>query len=473
MVKLEQVVEDGWTAEVQPSHFGTMHLSPPPYPTDNFPLGGIDDALFGLGRVFPSAPLPGMLSTHGTDEMHRGAYTNVGGTTPQWSPSALSAPSTTELEYYQLALGGYETSDATHSSDSFTPSPEPSFDCQSADVPLQPDTMGVDLTVDDVRSLASMCDLLPSGCPDEFKLDDPLDSATTCQMTSTAETWPTTGGSAPAPKLDALADPFDGRSAAVIAAAAAAQASAVAAPGEQRKFWCPFPGCKMRLSRPSHLEKHVRTHTNERPHKCPTCDMAFKTKWTLKKHLRIHSGERPYTCDFPGCGKSFTQRGTYRRHQRLHSADASVFKCHCGKTFKQRSNYNMHRQSHSATREFGCTVCSKAFKSARSLEKHQLLHVTKTADGRKVDLQKLYCRYCAKAFHYVGQPDGSISAADRRHFEAHEAAHTASRIITPGVPTLDLSVPDAVASAAYNTQATSTGSVKQEPAAAQFVLELC
>jgi len=83
----------------------------------------------------------------------------------------------------------------------------------------------------------------------------------------------------------------------------------------RKRFWCTFPGCTMRLSRPSHLEKHMRTHTNERPHECTECDMAFKTKWTLKKHIRTHTGEKPFECEYPGCDKAFTQRGTYRRHQ--------------------------------------------------------------------------------------------------------------------------------------------------------------
>ena len=96
---------------------------------------------------------------------------------------------------------------------------------------------------------------------------------------------------------------------------AAAAMLSLDADADRKRFWCTFPGCTMRLSRPSHLEKHMRTHTNERPHACPQCDMAFKTKWTLKKHIRTHTGEKPFGCEYPGCNKAFTQRGTYRRHQ--------------------------------------------------------------------------------------------------------------------------------------------------------------
>jgi hypothetical protein len=106
-----------------------------------------------------------------------------------------------------------------------------------------------------------------------------------------------------------------------------------------------------------------------------------------------------------------------------------VYTCPCGKTFKQRSNFNMHVQSHAETTEHRCNVCSKTFKSTRSLDKHRLLHATRGPDGRKIDLKKLYCRYCAKAFNYAPEADGSISAASRMEFATHEQSHTATRLL--------------------------------------------
>jgi uncharacterized C2H2 Zn-finger protein len=364
---------------------------------------------------------------------------------------------------YGYGYGDDSRSDATTSST--TPTPEPSLVAAGINPPF--DAMGADLTDDDVRSLAYMCDLLPMW-PDDAVVGSAMAGG---GGGPTSPPWtqpPRPLSEADPPAMHQSPYPTNGYHTTATAAAPAAAIVAAAATADEggapRKFWCPFPGCAMKLSRPSHLEKHVRTHTNERPHRCSTCDMAFKTKWTLKKHLRIHSGEKPYTCEHPGCGKAFTQRGTYRRHQRLHSDEASAFQCHCGKAFKQRSNYTMHLQSHSTTREFPCNLCPKAFKSPRSLEKHQLLHVTsqKTTDGRRVELRKHYCRYCAKAFHYVVTPDGSISEADRDHFVQHEGTHTAARIGDPSsaMPTLSMSMPS------------SSSSMKQEQST-ELVLKLC
>eukprot|EP00035_Acanthoeca_spectabilis_P026368 m.462387 g.462387 ORF g.462387 m.462387 type:complete len:459 (+) comp22636_c0_seq1:458-1834(+) len=184
-----------------------------------------------------------------------------------------------------------------------------------------------------------------------------------------------------------------------------------------RQHPCPFPGCSMVLSRPSHLNKHMRVHTNERPHPCTICDMKFKTKWTLTKHIRTHTGEKPFTCEHPGCSKSFTQRGTFLRHKRLHTTEPTAFVCFCGKGFKQQSNFVAHQAIHTE-HQFKCTLCEREYRTLRSLQKHVLTHVpTETAE-----VKKLYCRWCARRFF-------AVNDSDIREFEEHEASHTETHTV--------------------------------------------
>lgn len=58
--------------------------------------------------------------------------------------------------------------------------------------------------------------------------------------------------------------------------------------------------CNLNCTKPSVLEKHIRSHTNERPYPCVPCGFAFKTKSNLYKHcrsrahqLRAHGAEVP------------------------------------------------------------------------------------------------------------------------------------------------------------------------------------
>ncbi|XP_055686045.1 uncharacterized protein LOC129791733 isoform X2 [Lutzomyia longipalpis] len=58
--------------------------------------------------------------------------------------------------------------------------------------------------------------------------------------------------------------------------------------------------CNLNCTKPSVLQKHIRSHTNERPYPCTPCGFAFKTKSNLYKHcrsrahtLRLQGGDAP------------------------------------------------------------------------------------------------------------------------------------------------------------------------------------
>ena len=70
--------------------------------------------------------------------------------------------------------------------------------------------------------------------------------------------------------------------------------------------------CKNRFAAKETLNRHVRTHTGRKDHKCKICGKEFIQNTQLKAHMFYHNGENALTCDF--CGKQFNRKTRLREH---------------------------------------------------------------------------------------------------------------------------------------------------------------
>ncbi|XP_016310260.1 zinc finger protein 64 isoform X1 [Sinocyclocheilus anshuiensis] len=199
----------------------------------------------------------------------------------------------------------------------------------------------------------------------------------------------------------------------------------------ERPFECEL--CHKRFSRRDKLNLHSRLHTGEKPHKCKYCPYAAADSSSLKKHLRIHYDERPFKCQI--CPYASRNSSQLTVHLRSHTGDAP-FQCNqCDAKFKINSDLKRHSRVHSGEKPYKCELCEYRCAMKANLKSHVQLKHSASDSFRcsKCDFQcstKAALRHHSRQ-HQPAQPlqcsECSYSCSSKGALKIHERVHSDER----------------------------------------------
>ncbi|XP_073740027.1 transcriptional repressor CTCFL isoform X2 [Callorhinus ursinus] len=184
----------------------------------------------------------------------------------------------------------------------------------------------------------------------------------------------------------------------------------------KRTFHCDI--CVFTSSRISSFNRHMKTHTAEKPHMCHLCLKAFRTVTLLRNHVNTHTGTRPYKCG--DCDMAFVTSGELVRHRRYKHTHEKPFKCSmCKYASVEASKLKRHIRSHTGERPFQCLLCSYASKDTYKLKRHMRTH-----SGEK----PYECHVCHARFTQSGTMKIHILQKHSENVPKYQCPHCATII---------------------------------------------
>ncbi|KXJ72797.1 hypothetical protein RP20_CCG017226 [Aedes albopictus] len=142
----------------------------------------------------------------------------------------------------------------------------------------------------------------------------------------------------------------------------------------ERSFVC--DRCPSKFHTKGALKVHLMSsHATGKNVSCETCGARFATKYMLQRHMISHSDERPYACEV--CNMRFKKVQNMRRHMRTHTGEKPHQCTHCDRAFSQSNDLIKHIKTHVGDKPYKCEQCDATFRLCGELRIHREVHYRK------------------------------------------------------------------------------------------------
>ncbi|XP_068442084.1 zinc finger protein 11-like isoform X2 [Clinocottus analis] len=131
--------------------------------------------------------------------------------------------------------------------------------------------------------------------------------------------------------------------------------------------------CGKYFGRRVDMERHMRSHSEDRPYNCCFCEKKFKNPYVLKRHQQEICKSR----ELKRPKKRDAQRSSPRPPPPAPPPEGSTEGkvCPiCSRILPCTADIAKHLRSHTEERPFICVACEKGFKYRDTLKKHQIIH---------------------------------------------------------------------------------------------------